>query len=204
MAATNARGAAADLFDGFRIDHLVGFYRTYVIPPDGGRACFPPAEEDDQLALGETIARGVRVGSRRALIAEDLGTIPDFVRASLDRLGVPGYKVLRWERDWDEPAQPFRDPAAYAAASVATTGTHDTETLADWWDGLPADERVAVSRIPALRRILGEGFDFTSAPYSPDLRDAFIQALFESSSDLVILPIEDFFGGGIASTCLRR
>ena len=184
---------SADLFDGFRIDHLVGFYRTYIIPSDGRPRSFRPAGEAEQLALGETIIRAFAAGPAR-VIAEDLGTVPDYVRASLDRLGVPGFKVLRWERYWDDPGRPFRDPAAYAPASVATSGTHDTETLAGWWDGLPADERVAVSRIPALRRILGEGFDFTSTPYGPDLRDAFLHALFESSSDLVILPIQDLFG----------
>ena len=28
----------ADLFDGYRVDHLVGFYRTYFRPHDGRRA----------------------------------------------------------------------------------------------------------------------------------------------------------------------
>ena len=69
-----------------------------------------------------------------AIIAEDLGVVPDFVRASLARLGVPGCKVLRWERDWHAPGQPFVDPAAYPAVSAAMTGTHDTEPLAGWWD----------------------------------------------------------------------
>ena len=32
------------------------------------------------------------------VIAEDLGVIPPFVRASLGSLGVPGYKVMRWEK----------------------------------------------------------------------------------------------------------
>ena len=40
------------------------------------------------------------------IIAEDLGVIPDFVRESLARLGIPGYRVFRWERHWhdDGPA----------------------------------------------------------------------------------------------------
>ena len=38
------------------------------------------------------------------IIAEDLGIVPDFVRESLARLGVPGYKVFRWERHWHERA----------------------------------------------------------------------------------------------------
>ena len=32
---------SADLFDGFRIDHLIGFYRTFVRRPDGTRGIRP-------------------------------------------------------------------------------------------------------------------------------------------------------------------
>ena len=75
------------------------------------------------------------------VIAEDLGVVPDFVRASLARLGVPGFKVFRWERQWHTEGQPFRDPLVYPPVSVATSGTHDTETLAVWWASAPARER---------------------------------------------------------------
>ena len=59
-----------------------------------------------------------------AFIAEDLGIVPDFVRASLTMLGVPGYRVFRWEADWDEQTKAlkaFRDPLRYPAISVATS-----------------------------------------------------------------------------------
>ena len=38
----------ADLYDGFRVDHLVGFYRTYVRPLDGRTPYFMPADENEQ------------------------------------------------------------------------------------------------------------------------------------------------------------
>src|SRR5207244_6530571 len=41
----------ADLYDGYRVDHLVGFYRTYGNPKDGTRPVFTPADEPAQLAL---------------------------------------------------------------------------------------------------------------------------------------------------------
>ena len=50
----------------------------------------------------------------------------------LAELDVPGYKVLRWQRDEAE----FEDTATYPECSIATTGTHDNEMLADWWDDL--------------------------------------------------------------------
>ena len=43
----------AQLFDGYRVDHLVGFYRTYVRPRGGGAGVFTPADEPSQIALGE-------------------------------------------------------------------------------------------------------------------------------------------------------
>ncbi len=99
-----ARRSAA-LYDGYRVDHLVGFYRTYVFPRDGSASFFVPETEAEQLALGEELL-GVFAEPGARIIAEDLGTVPDFVRASLARLQIPGYKVLRWEREWKQEEQP--------------------------------------------------------------------------------------------------
>src|SRR5206468_1595102 len=79
---------SADLFDGYRVDHLVGFYRTYGKPKSGGPASFSPPDEPSQLALGERVL-GV-FSANAEIVAEDLGTVPDFVRASLARLAIPG------------------------------------------------------------------------------------------------------------------
>ena len=38
----------AALFDGYRVDHLVGFYRTYFRPHDGSAAQFSPPDEPSQ------------------------------------------------------------------------------------------------------------------------------------------------------------
>jgi 4-alpha-glucanotransferase len=182
-------GRMARLFDGYRVDHLVGLYRTYVIPRDGSPHYFVPPDEDAQTAQGERLlhiygAPGVRV------IAEDLGTVPDFVRASMDRLGAVGYKVFRWERDWHAHGHPFLDPAVYPPHSVATTGTHDTETLVAWWDAAGRDERLAVLALPALA---GRGFSAAGA-CTPELADALLELLAHARSDFLILPIQDVFG----------
>jgi 4-alpha-glucanotransferase len=179
---------SAALYDGYRVDHLVGFFRTYVREPDGS-AGFVPAEAADQVSQGERLlALFTETGTR--VTAEDLGVIPDFVRESLARFRVPGYKVLRWEREWNAPGQPFKDPRAYPADSVATSGTHDTETIAEWWDSAPADERTALTTIEVLRNA---GLD-AGEPFSDHVRDAFLRALFAAGSDLLIIPIQDVFG----------
>jgi len=178
-----ARRCAA-LFDGFRIDHLVGFYRTYGRPRDGSAPYFTPADEPEQLALGEAIL-GVFREPGSEVVAEDLGTVPDFVRESLARLGVPGFKVLRWERRWHTEGQPFRHPSEYPEVSVAVSGTHDTEPMAVWWDQASDEEKQKISAMLSL--------DLASAP-DEVVRDTLVEALFASPADLVLLPIQDVFG----------
>jgi len=173
-----------DLYDGYRIDHLVGFYRTYGRPRSGAPAFFTPDTEADQIALGETLL-GIFESGGAEIIAEDLGVVPDFVRESLARLGIPGFRVFRWERYWHGEGQPFVDPGDYPHASVAASGTHDTETTAVWWDSARDEERAQVGALQTMRRVTGGG----------DIgRDAFLEVLMASASRLVLFPIQDVFG----------
>jgi 4-alpha-glucanotransferase len=186
----------ADLFDGYRVDHLVGFYRMYVRPPGGGEGIFMPARQDEQIALGERIMR-VFEDSGAEIIAEDLGVIPDFVRESLAGLGIPGYRVFRWERHWHQESQPFREPAEYPPASVATSGTHDTEPLVVWWEQAPPEERRAALDIPSIRdRLSNEAREraIGEPELTPPVRAIMLDALCASGSDLLIIPIQDAFG----------
>src|ERR1700694_935462 len=66
-------------------------------------------------------------------------------------VGGAGYKVMRWEKVHEgTPAEALLSPADYPKLSLATTGTHDTDTLAEWWDEAPADERARMLRVLAL------------------------------------------------------
>ena len=105
-----------------------------------------------------------------SLIGEDLGTVPDFLRVSLAERGIPGMKVMRWERNWHAAGQPFHDVTAYPEVSVATSGTHDTETMAEWWDSATVYERQAVLALPMLR---DAGLS-AEAPFSDRTRDALL------------------------------
>jgi 4-alpha-glucanotransferase len=156
----------AAIYDGYRIDHLVGLYRTYIRPIDKGvPAFFEPAGEPAQIALGEKLIGILGSGDPApTLIAEDLGVIPPFVRESMARLDLPGLKVLRWERHWDQPDQPPIDPRAFPERSVATTGTHDLEPLAATEEGVTEEQRGHV-----LRALLSAGSCLTLIP----LQDVF-------------------------------
>ena len=157
----------SDLYDGFRIDHLVGLYRTYLRPIDKSVApFFDPAEEPAQIHRGELLVGILRSSaSHPDVIAEDLGSIPAFVRESMARLGLPGLKVLRWERHWDRDGQPPLDPAEFPELSVATTGTHDIEPLAATPEGDSEEKRVAI-----------------------------LQSLLSAGSALTLIPLQDVFG----------
>jgi len=178
----------ADWYDLFRVDHVVGLYRTYFFPNDGTPPAFVPADEPAQIRNGEAVIALLSKGAR--VIAEDLGVVPDVIRASLERIRVPGYRVFRWERRWKEAGQPFREPRDWPALSVATTGTHDTDAMADWWDGMTEEERSALLALDALaplRERRGAGFD-------DGVRDALLSAVYGAGSDLLLLPFQDAFG----------
>jgi 4-alpha-glucanotransferase len=186
-----ARRSAA-LYDGYRIDHLVGFYRTYSRPRNGGTPSFEPATEAEQQRLGESLMSVFREPGAE-VFAEDLGQVPDFVRASLARLQIAGFRVFRWERDWNKDEQSFRDPAGYPAVSVATTGTHDTEPMAIWWDEAPDAEKQLIAKLPAIQRIAAND-GILEAPFIPTVRDALLEMLFASGSNLLLMPVQDVFG----------
>jgi 4-alpha-glucanotransferase len=185
------------LYDRFRIDHLVGFYRTYSRPRDGRRdakgklvaGTFDPDEQSAQLAHGERVVGAMIEGAREEraqLVAEDLGVVPDFVRASLTRLGVPGYRVLIWEKD----GAVFCDPAAYPRVSVACFGTHDTAPVAAWWETLGDAERQAVLALPGLsERAAGLTPTFTEPVHR-----ALVDLLSRAASELVLFLIQDVLG----------
>jgi 4-alpha-glucanotransferase len=76
---------------------------------------------------------------------------------------------------------------------VATTGTHDTETLAVWWERAPEDERRQVAALETVRRAAG-GSDVASMPFGDRLRDILLETIFAAGSDLLLLPVQDVFG----------
>jgi len=185
------------LYDRFRIDHLVGFYRSYMRPRyallnEKGKlvpGVFDPKTEPEQLMHGEQVMRAMleAAGEKGStIVAEDLGIVPDFVRASLAKLDVPGYKVLIWEKD----GHVFRDPAKYPRVSLACFGTHDTDPVAVWWETRDREEREAVKKLPSL------------APHAAHLGPRFTRevhkALFDllnaSNSELVLFLIQDVLG----------
>lgn len=176
---------AREHYDLIRLDHVVGFYRVWVIPKEG-EPHFEPNVESEQIKRGKQLLNAIIEESGMCIpVAEDLGVIPDFVRETLAQFGIAGHKVLRWEkRD-----HVYSDPKDYPFVSLATTGTHDTSTLRLWWDEISLDERAS------FLAMLDEGIEIApEEPFSDRLHQAIIERLIRSGSSLVIFPIQDILG----------
>ena len=182
---------AATLYDRFRLDHVVGYFRMFVRPPTDPnaprgpkpRGWFDPQGEDAQNARGERVLRAIQAEAGTArVIGEDLGVIPPFVRHTLTALGIPGYRVLPWENDDGH----FRDPKAYPALSVATWSTHDTAPIVSWWDELPGHDRYELARVASMSG------DVASSPEGRWL--PLLRTLFESGSELTLVLPQEILG----------
>jgi 4-alpha-glucanotransferase len=219
-----------EVFHLFRIDHVLGFYRVYSFPwrPEkngefadltkeealertGGRLPHFIRNDDDteehrasNRAQGEMILRVLleETGAYR-LIAEDLGTVPDYVRPSLQSMDVAGFKVPIWELDWDTS---LVGGGHYQRLSVATYATHDHEPLRAMWErwmaviaagdsGRPEDAEARDRTWWEVRR-LGRwaGFEVPRILPFSDVHEALLEGLLATESWLAISMITDFFG----------
>jgi 4-alpha-glucanotransferase len=174
---------AASYYDLRRVDHAVGYFRQWIRDERSPKGRFLPEDEPTQRQLGERHFRLLSEGA--GIVAEDLGVIPPFVREVLGRLGLPGYRVMRWERDGSK----YRDPHAYPASSLATTGTHDTEPVVEWWEGATDEERRETAR--AFPEFEGVRVEQRCTPF---IHHALLAAAMQSGSDLCVLPWQDVLG----------
>lgn len=144
------------LYDELRLDHVVGYFRQWLWTrtehPEGH---FSPWDEPQQQALGRELmavfadAIGKATGGGQgAIVAEDLGVIPGFVRYTLTDLGIAGYKVIPWERGDDHR---LRDPRQFPAASFATYSTHDTLPITQWVGEMSHEERRELLGLAGVR-----------------------------------------------------
>ncbi|MEI7893592.1 MAG: 4-alpha-glucanotransferase [Myxococcales bacterium] len=180
---------ACRLYDCFRLDHVIGYFRQWVRSRLEWRGRFDPEDLEAQRALGLRVlgtmvceAAKFPIGPTDSrIIAEDLGVIPPFARISLTELEVPGYRVIPWEQDEDKV---FRDPSKFPTLSVACYSTHDTAPITAWWDDFTDDERAQLSKMADIKEDASER----------ERTLALLRLLYESTSDTTLVLAQELLG----------
>jgi 4-alpha-glucanotransferase len=115
---------------GLRIDHVMGLFRLWWVPADGG-----PKEGAYVRYPAEDLLDIVALESHRAaaiVVGEDLGTVEEGVREALAAHGILSYRLLWFEDD---------DPAEWPVEAMAAVSTHDLPTAAGLWTGADLAEQ---------------------------------------------------------------
>jgi 4-alpha-glucanotransferase len=164
---------ASGRFDVNRLDHFIGFVRTYEVSaqaknalngnyqPGGGAAFFNCVRD----ALGSL-----------PFIADDLGDTTSEVVALLNQFQIPGNRVLQFEFAADLESSSHL-PVPHPLETVVYTGNHDNDTTAGWYAKLPVQQR------EALKRKLGAN--------DQEIVWAMIRAAMASSANTAIVPAQD-------------
>jgi 4-alpha-glucanotransferase len=109
------------------------------------------------------------------VIAEDLGVITPDVEALRDRFGFPGMKIIQFAFD-SGPDNSYL-PHNYQRHAVVYTGTHDNDTTAGWFAGLPAKEK------KQIRDYLGSD--------GKDIVGDLVRTALASVANMAVIPLQD-------------
>ncbi|GAB4363702.1 MAG: 4-alpha-glucanotransferase [Oricola sp.] len=178
-----------------RIDHILGFDRTFWCP-EGMPGLYVTMPKAAMLAVARIEA--ARTGA--TIIGEDLGNIPDGLRADLHASGILGCRVAIFERDWHGD-RGFLPSSSWDPQTLASFASHDLPTWRGWragrdieWRerlghldaGAAAAEKAQRCRdVAAFSSLIGNGCE------TPDAMHAF---LANSASRLVALQADDILG----------
>jgi 4-alpha-glucanotransferase len=121
---------------GLRVDHVLGLFRLWWVPEGLSSAEGTYITYDAAAMLGILALEAARADA--VVVGEDLGTVPDHVRADLAEAGVLGSSVLWFEKDPDDETP--LPPGEWRELTMASVTTHDLPTVAGWWQ----DEQVRV------------------------------------------------------------
>lgn len=168
------------LYDVVRIDHFRGFDAYYSIPYGDKTAENGHWEPGPGMELFQKVKE--RLGNA-AIIAEDLGFMTDSVRKLVRESGYPNMKVLEFAFDSRDTTGAEYLPHNYEKNCVVYTGTHDNETIAEWYDTIEKEDRELADAYLNLK-----GKKAAEIPWE------FIRLAMLSVADLCIIPMQDYLG----------
>jgi 4-alpha-glucanotransferase len=162
-------------FDAARIDHFLGFHRSWHIP---GRA--KTARRGEWvLSPGDALFDALRRAfGPAAIIAEDLGKLTREASRLRDKHKFPGMRVTQFGFG---PGGEYHLPHTFVRRCVAYPGTHDNATIVGWFSRLRGAELRTVKSYLEFRT-------------GKEIHWAMIRALLSSVADTVIFPVQDVLG----------
>jgi 4-alpha-glucanotransferase len=122
----------------------------------------------------------MRSASDMLLCGEDLGMVPKCVPGVMSRMGMLSLEIQRWPKIYGAV---FSDPAQAPYMSVVSTGTHDMETLREWWS---EDEEM---RSGFAREMLG--ITFPEPELSGEMAKMIIRQHLASPAMWAVFPLQD-------------
>jgi 4-alpha-glucanotransferase len=125
-----------------RIDHVLGFYRLFLVPADAkpadGIYLHLPAALICNALAAESAAH------RCLIIGEDLGTVPEDFPALLAAHNILSCRLLIFAKDGDR----FFRPDEYPAHALVSIATHDLPPFLGFWYGTDIEARAAIGLYP--------------------------------------------------------
>ena len=118
-----------------RIDHVLGFYRLFLVP-SGGK----PIDGVYLRQPAESLCNALAEESREnncLIIGEDLGTVPPDFPALLTRHNILSCRLLIFARDGDR----FLSPEEYPRNALVSITTHDLPPLIGFLEGVDIETR---------------------------------------------------------------
>ena len=156
-----------ELFDLLRIDHFRGLVKYWQLPPDEKDPSHGSWGEGPGIAFFDAARERLH---GLPLIVEDLGHITPDVIELREQIGVPAMNVVARVSDID-----------WRTDSVLYTSTHDSDTLAGWWQRWGRDNQPQLAAGATSRE--GE-------------HRALLQNLLAVENELVVVPAQDLLGLG--------
>lgn len=166
------------LYDVVRIDHFRGFDEYYSIPYGDETAEYGHWEKGPGMELFRALRAGL---GEKEIIAEDLGFLTESVERLLEDSGYPGMKVLEFAFDPREKSDYL--PHTYDKNCVVYTGTHDNETLVQWYKGLDEESRA-----------FAEAYMDNAATPDKEKYWDFVRMAMMSVADTCVIPLQDYLG----------